>query len=218
MASASALYTILNACYDATNHALKVVLNMIHTHQTDAQGSKLDHGAALTGLTDDDHTNYQLKSLLTTIGDTIYATAASTWARLAKGTAGALLMMGGSNIPTWLALGTASQRLSVNAEATAAEWATVTGVALSTGTYTGDNSANRAIPHGLGLTPKIVFVIRDEAAGDGSYRGFIINTLECDVASGVYTVTAMNSTNFYVSIATVNFNGNTIPYRWVALG
>lgn len=32
----------------------------VHSHQTDAEGSKLDHGAALDGLTDDDHTQYIL--------------------------------------------------------------------------------------------------------------------------------------------------------------
>lgn len=30
----------------------------VHTHQTNAQGGKIDHGAALDGLSDDDHTQY----------------------------------------------------------------------------------------------------------------------------------------------------------------
>ena len=34
--------------------------NATHTHQSSAGGGQLDHGAALTGLTDDDHTNYAL--------------------------------------------------------------------------------------------------------------------------------------------------------------
>lgn len=34
--------------------------NATHTHQTNAQGGKLDHGAALNGLSDDDHTQYLL--------------------------------------------------------------------------------------------------------------------------------------------------------------
>ncbi len=32
----------------------------VHNHQSDAEGGKLDHGAALNGLTDDDHTQYLL--------------------------------------------------------------------------------------------------------------------------------------------------------------
>jgi hypothetical protein len=46
-----------------------------------AEGGVSDHGA-LTGLTDDDHPQYQLKSLLTNIGDMIYATSAGVWARV----------------------------------------------------------------------------------------------------------------------------------------
>lgn len=32
----------------------------VHTHQSDAEGGTIDHGLALTGLTDDDHTQYAL--------------------------------------------------------------------------------------------------------------------------------------------------------------
>jgi membrane-bound inhibitor of C-type lysozyme len=35
-------------------------LDAVHTHQSNAEGGTLDHGAALTGLTDDDHTQYIL--------------------------------------------------------------------------------------------------------------------------------------------------------------
>jgi hypothetical protein len=44
-------------------------------------GGVTDHGA-LTGLSDDDHPQYQLKSLLTNIGDMIYATSSGVWARV----------------------------------------------------------------------------------------------------------------------------------------
>jgi len=57
-----------------------------------------DHVAAA-----DPHAGYVLESILTTQGDITYATADSTWTRLAKGTAG--------------------QRLRMNAGATAPEWA-----------------------------------------------------------------------------------------------
>ncbi len=64
MSSSSSLYTILTEVYDATNHALKVVLNMVHTHQSAAQGATIDHGLAITAasLLDDDHTQYQKES------------------------------------------------------------------------------------------------------------------------------------------------------------
>jgi len=62
-----------------------------------------DHGG-LDGLGDDDHTQYQLKSLLTTAGDIIYATGASTWARLGAGTVGHILSVAsGGNAPEWRA-------------------------------------------------------------------------------------------------------------------
>lgn len=55
-------------------------------------------------ITRDDHTQYQKKSLLTTAGDIIYASATSVWARLAKGTAfQALGMNSGATAPAWMA-------------------------------------------------------------------------------------------------------------------
>ncbi len=71
-----------------------------HTHQTSgAQGNKIDHGAALDGLGDDDHTQYALRTILTTRGDIVYRNA-TVWARLAKGSAGQVLTMD-ANDPTW---------------------------------------------------------------------------------------------------------------------
>lgn len=77
-----------------------------HTHQTSgAQGNTLDHGLALTGLTDDDHTQYALRTIMTADGDIIYR-ASGAWTPLAKGTAGKFLR--------------------INSGATAPEWASVT--------------------------------------------------------------------------------------------
>lgn len=65
-------------------------------------GSGVDHGG-LDGLGDDDHTIYQKEDLLTTQGDIPYATAASTWARLAKGAAGQFFRMNvGATAPEWV--------------------------------------------------------------------------------------------------------------------
>ncbi len=71
-----------------------------HTHQSSgAQGNTLDHGAALTGKGDDDHTQYALRTILTTRGDIVYRNA-TVWARLAKGNAGEFLKQG-ANDPEW---------------------------------------------------------------------------------------------------------------------
>lgn len=58
-----------------------------------------DHGA-LTGLADDDHTQYTQKATLTTTGDIYYASGASTPARLAVGSDGDVLTVAGG-VPTW---------------------------------------------------------------------------------------------------------------------
>ena len=54
--------------------------NAGHSHQNAAGGGQLDHGLALTGLTDNDHTQYVLRSLFTTLGDVAYFS--TEWARL----------------------------------------------------------------------------------------------------------------------------------------
>ncbi len=57
-----------------------------HSHQsTGLQGGTLDHGLALTGLADDDHPQYILKTLVDAKGDIVTATAADTPARLGVG-------------------------------------------------------------------------------------------------------------------------------------
>lgn len=71
-----------------------------HTHQSaGAQGGQLDHGAALTGLTDDDHTQYLLESTLTTNGD-IYIRSGGAVIRLAIGNANEVLTVSGA-MPVW---------------------------------------------------------------------------------------------------------------------
>ena len=63
-----------------------------HSHaSTGLQAGQLDHGTALTGLSDDDHPQYTQKATLTTKGDIYAATAASTPARLGVGTDGYVL-------------------------------------------------------------------------------------------------------------------------------
>ena len=77
-------------------------------------GFNSDHGG-FGGLGDDDHTQYVLESLLTTQGDLPYATAASTWTRLAKGTADQFLRMNaGATAPEWDTISILAKLLAFN--------------------------------------------------------------------------------------------------------
>jgi hypothetical protein len=72
-----------------------------HDH-VGGDGAQIDHGG-LGGLGDDDHTIYTLKATLTEKGDLYYASAASTPAARAHGTAGQILRTGGHGAdPTWI--------------------------------------------------------------------------------------------------------------------
>uniref|UniRef100_A0A6M3L1U9 Tail protein n=1 Tax=viral metagenome TaxID=1070528 RepID=A0A6M3L1U9_9ZZZZ len=154
---------------------------------------------------------YDFQQTLTTGGDLPYATAAGVWDRLAKGTAG--------------------QRLSMNAGETAPEWQTVNGIAINTGSYTGDDSVNRAIAHGLGTTPSYLAILTPPSGSRAigfwvaGFTYFVSVTVP-GVGGAVLsptslTVTANDATNFYVGNATdyyQSMNANLVPYNWVALG
>lgn len=106
------------------------------------------------------------------------------------------------------------------------KWQTLSGgTVIASGTYTGNGVANRAIPHGLGTTPKIVFIrcTYDYDSGYGRLSGviFLIGAAgyQQSDASDVIAVTVMNSTNFYIKDNTggeLNWTGKT--YYWVAIG
>jgi hypothetical protein len=98
------------------------------------------------------------------------------------------------------------------------------GVVISTGTYSGDNNDHRAIPHGLGVVPKIVFIQSYGDAGSTNaprYIGTVFNysgSGKSKSAAGVYAETALDATNFYVSNSTyVQFNDSGFNYYWVAI-
>ena len=115
---ASNLYEILTDVWDTTNHALKMVINMIHTHASDEEGGQLDwdsvwsdavHGhssnaeggtiahSALTGLTSgDDHTQYLKESEYTAAGDLIQGSGAGTVDHLHISTNGKYLRSNGT--------------------------------------------------------------------------------------------------------------------------
>lgn len=92
----------------------------------------------------------------------------------------------------------------------------------SHGTFTGNDTANRAIPHGLGITPSAVLLYED---GGGSYLGMILADnadvhFADELAAGKQAVTIVDATNFYVGNAgdyNQSFNANTVPIYWAAL-
>ena len=87
------------------------------------------------------------------------------------------------------------------------------------GSYVGNATANRAIPHGLGVTPKIILLCK---AAD--LRGFGIfgaqgHIIQFSAAS--HNVTIPNATNFYVGNVDsylTSANESDITYYWVAIG
>jgi len=92
---------------------------------------------------------------------------------------------------------------------------------ITTGTYVGDNTVNKAIAHGLAAKPlMVIFTI----AGSSWYIANIEDTVIIaitDVATGRYEVTAKDATNFYVGNATEytrSANATGITYHWVAIG
>ena len=90
-------------------------------------------------------------------------------------------------------------------------------VAVTNGTYTGDNTVNRAIAHGLGVVPKFVFCAN---ATDGQSISQLAGAGRCYHTSASLTVTAADTTNFYVGNATQygrSANADTLVYTWAAI-
>ena len=89
------------------------------------------------------------------------------------------------------------------------------------GTYVGDSSVNRAIPHGLGGTPSVVII--KMRAVDHVYIIMEYAALINDFGGSVqvsHAVTAMDATNFYVGnaagyVESGNLTGG-YDYDWVA--
>lgn len=90
----------------------------------------------------------------------------------------------------------------------------------ATGTYTGDASANRAIPHGMGVIPKLIFIMNITAmtfifidGATGKLGGMT------DAANTSHTQTTPTNTYFYVGEpATAGFwgNDNANEFIWYA--
>lgn len=84
------------------------------------------------------------------------------------------------------------------------------------GTYNGDGTQNRGIPHGLGQIPKWVQIYEETTGVMGSL--YYDSTILAWPAAGAAAVTAMDATNFYVGSA-ANFYGNVNArkHNWVAM-
>lgn len=99
------------------------------------------------------------------------------------------------------------------------EWLEIGGASITSGQYTGDATENREIPHGLGVTPKLVLITTSASSLFGIWdEAFITRYVPTTAHKEVNPFT---STNFYVGNATAyshsaNFDGTV--YTWVALG
>ncbi len=90
------------------------------------------------------------------------------------------------------------------------------------GTYNGNDGVDRAIPHGLATTPKIVHI----GIGNGSQvfqqlLGRPGITHWAAATQILKAVPALDSTNFYVGTSGFMYesaNVNTTDYWWVAIG
>jgi len=98
--------------------------------------------------------------------------------------------------------------------------ADVNALKSTSGSYAGNDTENRAIPHGLSAAPKLVIL-----TVTGSLYWYLIQigqdiiSYQNAAATGAYAVTAVSATDFYVGDAasylnSANRTGDT--YYWVA--
>ena len=143
------------------------------------------------------------KTLLTTAGDTIYASAANTPAKLAKGTNGQVLTLA-SGLPSW-----------------------ATPVKVVTGAYSGDGTTDKTIS--LGFTPKQVFIefnwssynhyVISNIPGGTNGVHFVDPPFEFAISANNSIRPLITANGFIVSGAvedSLNYNGGI--YRYIAIG
>ena len=202
----------------------------------------IDHGADLAGLGDDDHTQYMLNtvaganSMLYSVSDNTPAALAVAASRIVgrKSTGDIIALTGAEALAIVGAVSDTAYAASWNGVTTIAPSKNAVydkiqtlggGASITSGNYTGNNSVNRAITHGLSATPKFVYLIIDNPSTYALSTAMIISgiakihTMHSDTAR--LSVTAMNGTNFYVGNATnfeQSFNANTRNIYWVAIG
>jgi len=90
------------------------------------------------------------------------------------------------------------------------------------GSYIGNDTVNRAIPHGCGSIPRIIFLFcHNNAYWSRIMEGYASVLTDTGASQEVQPVTAPDAVNFYVGNAadynqSVNFAANT--YYWVTFG
>jgi len=87
---------------------------------------------------------------------------------------------------------------------------------IASNTYVGNNTVNWARPHGLGVIPKFVHII-DHSWGEFWIHYNSTRQLRRDGGQNL-TVTAWNSTNFYVINTAGGTNTQDHVYYWIAFG
>lgn len=143
------------------------------------------------------------KTLLTTAGDTIYASAANTPAKLAKGTNGQVLTLA-SGLPSW-----------------------ATPVKVVTGAYSGDGTTDKTIS--LGFTPKQVFIefnwssynhyVISNIPGGTNGVHFVDPPFEFAISANNSIRPLITANGFIVSgPAEQSLNDNGGIYRYIAIG
>lgn len=93
-------------------------------------------------------------------------------------------------------------------------------VEIKTGTYTGNNSVNRAIPHGLSKTPKLIKILSTSTKSEIHGAWGRINAISASNLFNSYEVTAPDTTNFYVGNPynwTASANLNPLVHYWIAI-
>jgi hypothetical protein len=147
---------------------------------------------------------------------------------------GDIVVAAGENTPARLPPGGDGQMLRARpSESYGLQWEDFPtgGAVITSGTYTGNNTANRAIAHGLGSVPKIVFIQNQTDTsylyffvifpGFGYILGFKLNSGSwiSSTGSSALAVYQMTSTYFYIGNSSDYPNtANHVNklYRWVA--
>lgn len=94
-----------------------------------------------------------------------------------------------------------------------------TAARIVSNTYAGNDSANRAIAHGLPHIPKFVVLFNTAAGRIANIIGTYMRSEE-STNSAAYAVTAIDATNFYVGNAgsySLSMNNTGANYIWIAI-
>jgi hypothetical protein len=143
-----------------------------------------------------------------------------------------------STVLTRVPVGTNGQYLVAdNTQDAGVKWGTLSLGSMaykSSGSYTGNDTANRAIPHGLGVIPILVLIwYRKITSPYNSY--FAVQNPNIAALFGFYgdmstgywmmrtdlSLTAINATNFYIGDSSdypKSMNGAGLTYYWAAIG